>query len=100
MAAQAVLTAVAEAMPQIPSPESLIPDAPLDDPGAATLPDPAGSAVMAELSGSVEGRVLVVVGQQLVEALSGTPFGDLEITQAVRPVLETMADRLGARLSS
>jgi flagellar motor switch protein FliN/FliY len=100
MAAQAVLTAVTEAMPQIPSAEALFPDAPLAEPAAATLPSTVGAAVVAEITGSVEGRVLVVVGQELVDALSGTPFGDLEISQALKPVLETMAERLGARLGS
>lgn len=98
-AAQAVLTAAAEAMPQIPSPDALVPDAPLADPGAASLPTPAGAAVVAGLTGPVEGRVLVVVGQELVQALSDTPFGQLEISEALKPVLETMAEGLGAVLS-
>lgn len=97
-AAQLVLTAVTEASTQIPSTEPLIPDAPLADPGAATLPDPAGAAITGYLGAGAEGKVLLIVGQELVTALGNTPFGELEPAQALRPALDTVAERLGGRL--
>src|SRR5450755_2880645 len=90
-AAQRVLTAVTEAMPQIPSAEPLMPDAPLDTPATATLPDPAGAAITAYLGGGAEGKVLLVVGAAVVEALTGTPIGDVDPAQALTPALETLA---------
>jgi flagellar motor switch protein FliN/FliY len=97
-AAQRVLTAVTEAMPQIPSADPLMPDAPTQQAGDVTLPDPVGVAITAYLGGGAEGKVLLVVGNELVEALSGTAFGDVEPAQALTPALETLATALGGRL--
>ena len=97
-AAQRVLTAVTEAMPQIPSADPLMPDAPTDKPGESTRPDPAGAAITAYLGGGAEGKVLLVVGAAVVEALTGTPIGDVEPAQALTPALETLAVALGGRL--
>jgi flagellar motor switch protein FliN/FliY len=97
-AAQRALTAVTEAMPQIPSPEPLMPDAPTQEASPTSLPDPAGTAVTAYLGGGCEGKVLLVVGADLVAALQGTPFGDVEPAQALTPALETLATALGGRL--
>ncbi|WP_088319896.1 flagellar motor switch protein FliN [Kineosporia sp. R_H_3] len=99
-AAQLVLSAVAEASAQVPSAEPLVPDAPVADASAVTMPDPAGAAVTAVLGGGLDGTLLVVVGAELVEALQGTPFGDLEPAQALRPALEALATALGGRLES
>jgi flagellar motor switch protein FliN/FliY len=97
-AAQRVLTAVTEAMPQIPSAEPLMPDAPTEQPTPTSLPDPAGTAITAYLGGGCEGKVLLVIGAELATALQGTPFGDVEPAQALAPALETMATALGGRL--
>ncbi|MDQ1287687.1 MAG: flagellar motor switch protein FliN [Actinomycetota bacterium] len=97
-AAQRVLSAVTEAMPQIPSPAPLMPDAPTEAPGPGSMPDPPGSAITAYLGGGIEGKVLLVVGADLVTALAGTPFGDVEPAQALTPALETFASALGGRL--
>jgi flagellar motor switch protein FliN/FliY len=97
-AAQRVFTAVAEAMPQIPSPEPLMPDAPTEQPAPTLMPATAGTAITAYLGGGAEGKVLLVVGQDLVDALVGTPFGDVEPAQALTPALETLAAALGGRL--
>ena len=97
-AAQRVLTAVTEAMPQIPSADPLMPDAPSRQPEPTSLPSPAGTAITAYLGGGCEGKVLLVVGEELVNALQGTPFGDVEPAQALTPALETVATALGGRL--
>jgi flagellar motor switch protein FliN/FliY len=93
-----VLTAVSDALAQIPSAQPLLPDAPVEDPGTVTLPEPVGTAVTAYLGAGVEGKVLLVVGAGLVEALQETPFGSLEPAQALRPALDTVAEKLGGRL--
>jgi flagellar motor switch protein FliN len=97
-AAAAVTAAVQEALPQIPAAEPLELAEPVADPAAVTLPEPAGAAVTGYLGGGIEGKVLLVVGQELVEALKGTPFGALEPAQALKPALETLAEKLGGRL--
>jgi flagellar motor switch protein FliN/FliY len=93
-----VLTAVSEALPQIPSAQPLLPDAPLADAAAASLPEPIGAAVTGYLGAGIEGKILLVVGAELVEALKDTPFGSLEPAQALRPALDSVAERLGGRL--
>ena len=93
-----VLAAVNEALAQIPSAQPLVPDAPLAEPSAATLPEPVGAAVTGYLGAGTEGKLLLVVGAELVEALKDTPFGSLEPAQALRPALDTVAERLGGRL--
>jgi flagellar motor switch protein FliN/FliY len=96
--AAAGLAAVNEALPQIPSASALTAGTPIEDPATATLPDPAGAAVTAFLAGGVEGKILLVVGQELVDALAGTPFGALEPAKALRPALDAIAAALGGRL--
>jgi flagellar motor switch protein FliN/FliY len=93
-----VVAAVTQALPQIPSAVPLTIGEPVSDPAAATLPDPAGAAITAFLSGGVEGKVLLVVGQELVDALAGTPFGALEPAKALRPALDAVATALGGRV--
>ena len=97
LAASAV-AAVTEALPQIPTAAPLTTGTPLADPADATLPDPAGAAITAFLAGGIEGKILVVVGQELVDALAGTPFGALEPAKALRPALDAIAAALGGRL--
>ncbi len=96
--AAAAVAAVNEALPQIPTASPLTAAAPIEDPAQATLPDPAGAAVTAFLAGGVEGKILLVVGQELVDALAGTPFGALEPAKALRPALDAIAAALGGRL--
>lgn len=93
-----VLTAVSEALPQIPSARPLLPDAPLAETAQVTLPDPVGAAITGYLGAGAEGKILLVVGPDLVEALKDTPLGTLEPAQALRPALDTVADKLGGRL--
>ena len=96
--AAAGLAAVNEALPQIPTASPLTAAPAIPDPAQATLPDPAGAAITAFLAGGVEGKILLVVGQELVDALAGTPFGALEPAKALRPALDAIAAALGGRL--
>jgi len=93
-----VLAAVTQALPQIPAADTLTPGDPSPEPSPAQLPDPAGAAIIGTFGGGVEGKVLLVVAQDLVDALEGTPFGKLEPHKALRPALETLAEALGGRL--
>ena len=97
--AERVVAAVGQAAAQIPSPEPLQLQAPVPlGADAAGVAVPTGTAITAYLSGSVEGKVLLVVAAELVEALAGTPFGAVEPATALRPALDTRASALGGRL--
>jgi flagellar motor switch protein FliN len=93
-----VLAAVTQALPQIPAADTLTAGDPSPDPSPEQLPDPAGAAIVGTFGGGVEGKVLLVVAQDLVDALEGTPFGKLEPHKALRPALETLAEALGGQL--
>jgi flagellar motor switch protein FliN/FliY len=60
---------------------------------ADVLPD--GQAVTAKFSGAASGEVVVVVGQDLADALKESPLGELDLTAAVRPALEAAARVFG-----
>jgi flagellar motor switch protein FliN/FliY len=61
----------------------------------APVAAPAGQAVTAKFSGAVNGEVVVVVGQDLADALSSSPLGALDLGTAVRPALEAAAGAFG-----
>jgi flagellar motor switch protein FliN/FliY len=94
--AERVVDAVGQAAAQIPSAEPLQLQPPVPD--AAGVAMPTGTAITAYMSGGVEGKLLLVVAAELVEALAGTPFGAVEPAAALRPALETLATALGGRL--
>ena len=54
-----------------------------------------GQAVTAKFSGAAAGEVVVVVGQDLADALKESPLGELDLTAAVRPALEAAARTFG-----
>src|SRR5689334_16220894 len=56
---------------------------------------PGGTAVTAKFSGVANGEVVVVVGQDLADALKESPLGELDLTAAVRPALEAAARVFG-----
>ena len=56
---------------------------------------PEGQAVTAKFSGAANGEVVVVVGQDLADALKESPLGELDLTAAVRPALEAAARIFG-----
>jgi flagellar motor switch protein FliN/FliY len=97
-AAQRVLTAVNDSLGQIPSDGELLIDAPTDQAEPGQMPDPAGTAITGYMGGKVEGKLLIVVGQELIEALSGAPFGAVETSQALQPAMESLAGSLGGRV--
>ena len=54
-----------------------------------------GQAITAKFSGAAIGEVVVVVGQDLADALKESPLGELDLTAAVRPALEAAARAFG-----
>ena len=54
-----------------------------------------GQAVTAKFSGAAVGEVVVVVGQDLADALKESPLGELDLTAAIRPALEAAARAFG-----
>jgi flagellar motor switch protein FliN/FliY len=54
-----------------------------------------GQAIRARFTGAAHGRVAVIVGRALIDALAGTAMGGLELTQVLRPALEAAATTLG-----
>jgi len=56
---------------------------------------PEGQAVTAKFSGAASGEVVVVVGQDLADALKESPLGELDLTAAVRPALEAASRVFG-----
>jgi flagellar motor switch protein FliN/FliY len=93
--AEAVAEAAAAVLPSV-SPLVLGPVQPGSPHVAAAF---AGGAV-AELDGGVPGVVVVLVGNELVDALASSPLGGLDVAAAVQPALDAAAHRLGARARS
>ncbi|MEV0896838.1 flagellar motor switch protein FliN [Actinoplanes sp. NPDC049802] len=62
-------------------------------PNAATVIE--GQAITARFTGAASGEVVVVVGQDLADALRESPLGELDLTAAVRPALEAAARVFG-----
>lgn len=56
---------------------------------------PQGQAVTAKFTGAANGEVVVVVGQDLADALKESPLGELDLTAAVRPALEAASRVFG-----
>ncbi|HVN13067.1 MAG TPA: flagellar motor switch protein FliN [Kineosporiaceae bacterium] len=94
--ADAVVEAVTQAAAQIPSAAPLAVQAAAPDGAGLTLPT--GTALVAYLGAGAEGKVLLVLAAELVQALADTPFGAVEPADALRPALDTLAAALGGRL--
>jgi flagellar motor switch protein FliN len=94
--ADLVLAAVSQAAAQIPSAEPLALAEP--QPDAEGLPLPTGTALTGYLGAGIEGKVLLVLAADVVEALADTPFGAVEAADALRPALDALAAALGGRL--
>src|SRR3954469_3216040 len=94
--ADLVLAAVSQAAAQIPSAEPLALAEPLPD--AEGLQLPTGTALTGYLGAGIEGKVLLVLAADVIEALADTPFGTVEPADALRPALDALAAALGGRL--
>jgi flagellar motor switch protein FliN/FliY len=85
-------TAAEAALAVLPTSRALV----VGDPVAATADAlTEGQAVTAKFSGAATGEVVVVVGQDLADALKESPLGELDLTAAVRPALEAAARAFG-----
>jgi flagellar motor switch protein FliN/FliY len=92
----AVVSAAARAAAAlVPATAELIPGAPVSDPDSVPLPPGAATAVTAGLSGEVSGDIVLVVSADVVEALSNSPVGKMDVAAALRPALEAAAATLG-----
>jgi flagellar motor switch protein FliN/FliY len=95
---QLALAAATAGARVLPASEPLAAGAPL--PGDASVAEPFAGAVLADLEGSVAGRIAVVVGDDLVAALAGSPLGGLDLAAALQPTLDAVAEGLGARVGA
>src|SRR4051812_20743707 len=92
----AVVSAAARAAAGlVPATAELVPGPPVSDPEAVPLPPGAASAVTAGLSGEVSGDIVLVISSDVVEALSNSPVGKMDVAAALRPALEAAAATLG-----
>ncbi len=101
-AGERAVTAAAATAGVLPSAEPLAAGAPQPgtaDPQAAFDTDLAGAAV-AELEGPGSGAIAVLVGADLVAALSSSPLGELDLAAAVQPALDAAAQALGRRVGA
>jgi flagellar motor switch protein FliN len=65
-------------------------------PGSPHVTAAFAGAAIATLDG-IPGRIAVLVGAELVEALAGSPLGGLDVAAATQPALDAAALALGAR---
>jgi flagellar motor switch protein FliN/FliY len=87
-----VRTAAAAALAVLPTSRELVVGAPV---AASADALSTGQAITAKFSGAATGEVVVVVGQDLADAVKGSPLGELDLTAAVRPALEAAARTFG-----
>jgi flagellar motor switch protein FliN/FliY len=87
-----VRTAAEAALAVLPTSRELLVGAPVT--ASADLLT-SGQAITAKFSGAATGEVVVVVGQDLADALKESPLGELDLTAAVRPALEAAARAFG-----
>jgi flagellar motor switch protein FliN len=85
-------TAAGAALAVLPTSRELTAGAPVAATGDALTE---GQAITARFSGAATGEVVVVVGQDLADALKGSPIGELDLTAAIRPALEAAARAFG-----
>jgi flagellar motor switch protein FliN len=65
-------------------------------PGTEHVVQVFAGAASADLTGAVTGRVTLLVGEELVAALAGSPLGGLDLAAAVQPAIDQVAAALGA----
>jgi flagellar motor switch protein FliN/FliY len=54
-----------------------------------------GQAVTARFSGAATGEIVIVVGQDLADALAASPLGELDLAKAIAPAIQAAAETLG-----
>lgn len=91
-----VTAAAAAAAPLLPAETPLTPGAASAAADAFDLPADASKSVVARLSGEVTGDVVLVISDAVVEALTNSPVGEMDVAAALRPALEAAAATLGA----
>jgi flagellar motor switch protein FliN len=69
-------------------------------PGDPQVAGPFAGAVVADVEGPVGGRIAVLVGQELVEALASSPLGGLDIAAALQPTLDAVAAAVHGRVGA
>lgn len=69
-------------------------------PGDPQVAGPFAGAVIADLEGAVGGRIAVLVGQELVDALAGSPLGGLDLAAALQPTMDAVAGALHGRVGA
>ncbi|KQW42563.1 hypothetical protein ASC77_23095 [Nocardioides sp. Root1257] len=69
-------------------------------PGDPQVAGPFAGAVIADLEAAVPGRIAVLVGQELVDALAGSPLGGLDLAAALQPTLDAVAAALHGRVGA
>ncbi|AGL21223.1 flagellar motor switch protein FliN [Actinoplanes sp. N902-109] len=87
-----VRTAAEAALAVLPTSRQLTVGAPVTASGGMLA---TGQAITARFSGAATGEVVVVVGQDLADALKESPLGELDLTAAVRPALEAASRVFG-----
>src|SRR3954463_14319189 len=87
-----VRTAAEAALAVLPTSRELVVGAPATATADALT---TGQAITAKFSGAATGEVVIVVGQDLADALKESPLGELDLTAAVRPALEAAARAFG-----
>ncbi len=92
------VTAATSGARVLPSAEPLTASTPR--PGDASVVDLFAGAVLADLEGAASGRIAVLVGNDLVAALAGSPLGGLDLSAALQPTLDAVAEGLGARVGA
>ncbi|MEU2348239.1 flagellar motor switch protein FliN [Modestobacter sp. NPDC049651] len=93
--AAAVLAAASAAGALLPASTPLLAGEPSGDPDVLALPAGGASAVTARLAGEVSGDVVVVLSAEIVESLTNSPVGPMDVASALRPALEAAAAALG-----
>jgi flagellar motor switch protein FliN/FliY len=89
------VVAAAAAAGVLPAPEEL--DVALPLPGTPQLAAEFAGAVLTEIEGGTQGRLGVLVGEDLVTALSQSPLGGLDLAAALQPTLDAVAGALEMR---
>ena len=97
-AAELALAAAAAGAAVLPSAEPLTVGTVA--PGDPQVAGPFAGAVVADLEGAVAGRIAVLVGQELVDALASSPLGGLDLAAALQPTLDAVAAALHGRVGA